>query len=308
MSFIYAMNDLIFSILSDTKIDLDDDLEKFWESENDRRLVKQIGLMKSIIVSPNLVICYAGNKISKAAELLRKVKCMPLDMEEIVDLAFNIHINSGEDEIEFLIAYCDQIRELVSIKNHQVIRKCKSAWLGSLDAYIEFTRLLAQINPKEEKAYGRTVEGAYFEEVIEKELMKAYEIERCFSKVVGSGVVSSVGGMTVKIRAMEGEDIFQYMAGMEVISSDWPQLVRPGEYINFFEGAGKGSYSCNIYQSGQNFCCYIYEGNYGVVYTDEVSYCEALEGMKFPKLYKIDKSLFDDIAKQNGAYPCIDFA
>lgn len=308
MSFIYAMNDVIFSILSDTKIDLKDDLEKFWKAESDRRLVKQIGLIKSIIVSPNLVICYAGNNISKAAELLRKVKHIPLDMEEIVDMAFKIHIDSGVDEIEFLIAYCDQIRELVSIKNHQVIRKCKSAWLGSLDAYTEFTRLLAQINPKEVKAYGRTVEGAYFEEVIEKELMKAYEIERCFSKVVESGVVSSVGGMTVRIRAMEGEDIFQYMAGMEVISSDWPQLVRPGEYINFFEGAGKGSYSCNIYQSGQNFCCYIYEGNYGVVYTDEVSYSEALEGMKFPKLYKIDKSLFDDIAKQNGAYPCIDFA
>lgn len=145
MSFIYAMNDVIFSILSDTKIDLKDDREKFWKAESDRRLVKQIGLIKSIIVSPNLVICYAGNNISKAAELLRKVKCMPLDMEEIVDRAFKIHINSGVDDIEFLIAYYDQTRELVSIKNHQVIRKCKSAWLGSFHAYEEFTRLVSQI-------------------------------------------------------------------------------------------------------------------------------------------------------------------
>lgn len=138
--------------------------------------------------------------------------------------------------------------------------------------------------------------------------MKAYEIEKCFSDVVKSGIDPSVGGMAVRIRAMEGENTFQYMEGIEAISSSWQQEVRPGECIKFFEGAGKGSYSCNIYQSGQNFCCYIYESNCGVVYTDEVCYNEIFKGMKFPKLYKTDKQLFDDIAKQNGAYSCIDFA
>ena len=51
---------------------IDDDFSKRWNTERERRLVKQIGLIKSIIISPNIVVCFAGNNIDKAAELLRK--------------------------------------------------------------------------------------------------------------------------------------------------------------------------------------------------------------------------------------------
>ena len=147
MSFVYAMNDVIFSIMSDTKIGIKDNLPKLWNSESEKRLVTQIGLMKSIIVSPNIVIGYAGNNINKAAELLRNVTTSSGNLEEILSVASKIHTSSDEDAIEFIIAYCDEhTRELISVKNQQVIRNCKVAWLGSWEAYNAFKRLESLIS------------------------------------------------------------------------------------------------------------------------------------------------------------------
>ena len=55
--------------------------------------------MKSVIVSPNMVICYAGNNIDNAAELLRKVKNSSCNLDEIISAAFEIHSTSGKDAI-----------------------------------------------------------------------------------------------------------------------------------------------------------------------------------------------------------------
>ena len=51
----------------------------------------------------------------------------------------------------------------------------------------------------------------------------------------------------------------------------------------------------------------MYENECGIVFTDDVVYDLGLEGMKFPKLFKIDKKSFDEIAKQNGAHSSIGF-
>lgn len=295
MSFVYAINDGFFSILSDTKIEMNDSLSKLWNTESERRLVQQIGLLKSVIVSNNLVICYAGNNIDKAAELLRIAKDGSDNLDELINTALKIHKKAKKDAIEFIIAYCDENnRELISIKNNEVTRNCPLAWLGSYDAFHEF-RGLESPNALTE----------CFEDESDQKLQIVLKIEDIFTKVVNSGIDSSVGGMIVKIRYMNGENTFQYMEQFQSISSNWSQVVPFGESIKFCEGAEKGSYSINVYQSSHNYCCYVYEGNFGIVYTDEVIYTDSLEGMKFPKIYKMDKRQFDAIAEQNGAYSCI---
>lgn len=310
MSFVYAMNDVLFSIMSDTRIGINDKLSKRWNSESEKRLVEQMGLMKSIIVSPNIVICYAGNNIDKAAELLRKVKLSSKNLEEIISIAFEIHVASEEDAIEFIIAYCGETtRELISVKNRQIIRNCKVAWLGSLDAYNEFKKkesLISDIELNDVKSISCSVNGELIEESLCEELVRAYRVEDCFSEVVNSGIDTTVGGMAVRIRAMDGENTFQYMAGMKAIASSWPQIVESGKNINICQGVDKGSYCCSVYQSRRNFCCYVYEGNCGIVYTDEVTYSNDLEGMKFPRIFKLDKQSFDEIAEKNGAYSCVE--
>ena len=204
MSFVYAVNDVLFSILSDTKIVLDDNLVGQWHTEDERHLVKQFGLMKSVIVSPNMVICYAGNNIDNAAGLLRKVKNSSCYLDEIISAAFEIHATSGKDAIEFIIAYCDsERRELVSIKDQQLYRNCKAAWLGSIDVYKELRKLESEISTddvKGKKSITYTEDGQLIEESIDENVMRAYKTEECFSKVVYSGCDPSVGGMPVRIR------------------------------------------------------------------------------------------------------------
>ena len=311
MSFVYAVNDVLFSILSDTKIVLDENLVCQWNTEDERQLVEQFGLMKSVIVSPNMVICYAGNNIDYAAELLRKVKNSSCNLDEIISAAFEIHAASGKDAIEFIIAYGDSARrELISIKDQQIYRNCKEAWLGSFEAYKEFRRLESEISTddvKGKKSITYTDDGKFVEEDIDENIIRAYRREECFSRVVYSGCDPSVSGMSVRIRWMEYEDTFQYMEGIIAVTSNWPQILKLGDSIEFLQGADKGSFCCGVYQSSRNYCCYVYEDNCGIVFTDEVVYNLGLEGMKFPKLFRTDKKSFDEIAKQNGAYSSIGF-
>lgn len=310
MSFVYAINSVDFSIMSDTKINLNENLKNLWSTEAERQLIRQVGLIKSVIVSPNIVVCYAGNNIDKAAELLREIKTIGNSLDQVIEVAFNIHNTAQINDIEFIIGYCDKNkRELISIKNKQLVRNCKVAWIGSWDAYNEFKRMeneIADEKIKEKQVVVFDENGKMYEESIDEELAIIWELEDIFRKIVESGVDSSVGGMAIRIKIPEGENVFQYMAGTSFISSGWPQKLECGEAMMFYQGAEKGSFCCNIYQSKSNFCCYIYEDNLGIVYTDEEIYVQGLEGMKFPKLYKMDKEKFDFVAEDNGAYSCAD--
>ena len=310
MSFVYAINSVDFSIMSDTRISLNDELTNLWNTDDERRLIRQVGLIKSVIVSPNMVVCYAGNNIDKAAELLRKIKSVGNNLEQIIDIAYEIHYTAKVDDIEFIIGYCDgNTRELISIKNKQIVRDCKRAWIGSWVAYNELKRLENEISDQELKGRKLIVnngDGKIHEEFLDEELARIWKLEDIFRVIVESGVDPTVGGMVVRIKIPIGENTFQYMSGMRIISSGWPQKIESGELIEFYQGAEQGSYCCNIYQSKFNFCCYIYEDNLGIVYADEEKYAKGLEGMKFPKLYKTNKEEFDLIAESNGAYSCVD--
>ena len=79
-------------------------------------LIKQIGLMKSIIVSFNIVICYIGNNINNAAELLRNTTNSLDNMEDFISFAFKIHTytSSEEDAIEFIIVKIKYIRQCIA--------------------------------------------------------------------------------------------------------------------------------------------------------------------------------------------------
>ena len=155
------------------------------------------------------------------------------------------------DDIEFIIGYCDKNkRELISIKNKQLVRNCKVAWIGSWDAYNEFKRMeneIADEKIKEKQVVVFDENGKMYEESIDEELAIIWELEDIFRKIVESGVDSSVGGMAIRIKIPEGENVFQYMAGTSFISSGWPQKLECGEAMMFYQGAEKGSFCCNIY-------------------------------------------------------------
>ena len=85
---------------------------------------------------------------------------------------------------EFIIAYGDSVRrELVSIKDHQIYRNCKEAWLGSFEAYKEFRRLGSEISTddvKGKKSITYTDDGKFVEEDIDENIIRSYKKEGVF--------------------------------------------------------------------------------------------------------------------------------
>ena len=81
MSFVYAINRKNFMIMSDMKITFNEGLMRQWRSEDKIKSIEQFGMIKSIIINPHLVICFAGNNIDKAAELIRKIKNKEQELE-----------------------------------------------------------------------------------------------------------------------------------------------------------------------------------------------------------------------------------
>lgn len=61
-------------MLSDTEIGINENLSGLWNDEASKKLVVQLGMIKSVIISPCIVISYAGDNIYKAAHLLHDIK------------------------------------------------------------------------------------------------------------------------------------------------------------------------------------------------------------------------------------------
>lgn len=309
MSFIYAINDKVFNIMSDTKVSINDNLMRLWKDMDSKRIVEQIGMIKTIIVSDSIVIAYAGNTFEGFALLLRRYKGKNIDLEELIQELYNVHIESSED-IEFLVGYYKgkDEKELISIKNGTTIRGCKRAWLGSFDAYKEFARLEKNIPEETYKNIFVTSfdsQGKAYKEPLGEKIAYVHQMNRVFNIVVESGIDSTVGGTVVRVSAMEEDSRWEYMGGIIAVSGYVPQKVEAGENVSFFRGSQDGSYCCNIYQSSRNYCMYIYEDDLGIIFTDEMCYIDGYEGIQFPKLYKISENDFNTIALERGACQCV---
>lgn len=312
MSFIYAISDEVnFVIMSDTKVTINDNLLQLWKDKESKKIVEQFGMVKCVILTPNIAVAFAGNNVEKAALLLRRAKEFDLGLEELVKVAYEIHRNSNDDEIEFIIGYYEDQnkKELISIKNREITRRCNRAWLGSYDAYNEFKRQekgIEEINYKNLYAAVLGEDKKVYQEKIDERLAYCWEQEKIFEKVVDSGVDSAVGGGVVKIKIPQDDSHFEYFGSFYSRAGSEPQKVEPGESIQFFQGVGIGSFTCKIYQSSSDFCLYIYEDSLGVIYSDSISYIDGCEGLKFPILYKeIEEDKFDKFVGNLGAYSCV---
>lgn len=306
MSFVYAINEEEFVIMSDSKITINDRLQKLWNDYESRRIVEQFGMIKNIIVSPNIAIAYAGNNIDGVALLLKKILNKSYSLEDIIEIAYEIHTSSDFDNVEFIIGYykSDNEKELISIKDGAIIRKCNRVWLGSYDAYKEFKRLEEMIPEKQYKnqfTVCKISNGGIHYEPIDEKLAYEYELERVFKEIVQSNIDDSVGGMTVCMKVPNGGCGFEYMAEVGAYAGFEKQQVQSRENIKFYQGVGKGSYCYNVYQSNRDFVMYIEEDRLGIIYSNEVCYLKGLEGMKYPVLYKnIDEEEFYEIAVKYG--------
>ena len=129
MSFVYAQKiGQSIAIFADTKITFDTGAPHFFGPETEKR-VRQFGMIKNIIVSKNFCICFAGNNILYANELLQQINSVSL--EQILQLALNINRKDIANGAEFIVCYADKTTQLIYQIKDGVCEELPLAWVGS---------------------------------------------------------------------------------------------------------------------------------------------------------------------------------
>ena len=139
MSFVYAEKcGDTFDVHCDTKINLENATASF--SAEQAGLIEKYGIVKTTIICPEISISFAGNDIFRASSLFyRLFEKRKFTTNEVVNMAYETHIEGDINGIEFIVASCeDNILSLHCIKGHKVDRDCQFAWIGSPVAFREF--------------------------------------------------------------------------------------------------------------------------------------------------------------------------
>lgn len=259
MSFVYAEKTNInidgevipiTAIYGDTKITLDERAanKSNW-GENTLKLIQQHGLLKTMIIEPRCCICFAGNEIMYAHKLLEFVFGKKrFTEEELWDKAFEIHQSAPQDAIEFILCTVDDQEEshIVCIKNGEIYRDCKRAWIGSPSVY---QTLINRCDP-----------GASLKE-------QGISINR-FQEAIANSGDNSVGGFCSSIRYDRWMKSFVYAYRLE-LHVERDQIVHPGDAIILYHPAEAGGFAFEIPESNQEFRLNFFQSNCSLIYTNK---------------------------------------
>lgn len=238
MSFVYAVKFPIecdghthkcTHIYSDTKISLYGAIKSNW-GDMTRRSVERYGLIKSIIISPNCCISFAGNNIALAHQLLETLYEMKeFSEEELLYHAFKIHAEHPSDDVEFIICLAseDGEIEIIRIKEHKIERNCPSAWIGSYDAF----RTL------QEYRFANPASSNYYFCAF------MHALHHCGDE--------TVGGFPIHVRFDESEKGFEYAEGLVSVAERTQELLS-GMQIKLGGTAAEGAYTAHYIASNED--------------------------------------------------------
>ena len=145
MSFVYAFHDGEgITVISDTKIGIDQNA-KGWESQQMKSNIETLGIIKCMILNPHLLLAFAGNNIMYANNLVGRLKEKAYTINEMIQWAYDILLQAEENGIEFIICYFDKKEQIiVSIKDKKEPEILPFAWIGSVDTFKEYRRLMME--------------------------------------------------------------------------------------------------------------------------------------------------------------------
>ncbi len=222
MTFVYAeiIDDLLW-VHSDTKIKLDDHYPNTYSPEQSQ-LIRKYGIVKTTLICPELSISFAGNNIFLASELFRKLcEKRRFETSDVIKMAMDIHMSSKPDDIEFIIASCEDGKlSLHCIKNRELDSGCLIAWIGSPSAHNEFQKIRNERN--EGRASDRT--------------------HSAFLNVVNGCSDDTVGGFAISVGYDKSQNCMKY-SEVATFQSSKPQTVQPGEIVQFHLSASDGGFT-----------------------------------------------------------------
>ena len=247
MSFVYAENlNGSLEVYCDTKIGLNGPVGANF-SEEQLKLIQRYGIVKTTIICPEISISFAGNNIFLATKLFRMLyERKVFTTKEIVDLAYYIHLNSNINDIEFLVASCENdTLSIYCIKEKKVQSECQMAWIGSSVAHREFQE--RRLRNNNGIASERT--GLAFQEVI----------EGCSDQTVGGLCIQA--GYDLPSKSMGYRECISFQSSKSAI-------VQPGESIPFFLSASDGGFSYEqIPVSLEDLIVHIFQMEQAILYS-----------------------------------------
>lgn len=264
MSFVYAQRIAhSIAIFADTKITIfDTDARRFFGSETEKR-VRQFGMIKNIIVSKNFCVCFAGNNIIYANELLQQINSISL--EQLLQLALSINCKVPDNGAEFIICYADKTTQLIYQIKDGMCEEVPLAWIGSNQAF----------------NYFQGVRHGAYEQNIKSNIPYSCEIQfgtaplsaedgtyqtlfDNFYKTIFDCGDDSVGGFVVPVLFDPQTNQFWYKGYCRSFSK--MKVTNKGLSTPMYQGPSTGAYSILFYQSPQNVGIYIPENHWGIIY------------------------------------------
>lgn len=269
-------------ILSDTK------LTYRYEEKNSPK----DGTIKTIILSSNKAVCYAGDV--HFAELALKEIAEDLDVSRIESILMKYH-HESEQATDFILAFSEENIVLVEIKNG-ISQITDNSWIGSIGGFNQYqSSFLSNANNQPQEVGGTTIKIAQMPETEDEDFRKIYsKMFESMINVIEGHEVSEVGGFIIPL--IFENDAFKYNIYLQLFRKpiDIDMEVPDGRpaAINF-SSVEDGAYIVNFSGGKTNqLAIHFPHGNIGVHYTREES--RLLNPTIYPKMDEIDFSEFLD--------------
>ena len=243
MSFIYATkytsderHRKCVRIFSDTQVKPKDATTFNW-GKRPLEWVQRYGLVKSMILTPKCCFSFAGNNIRFANVFLERLYAKRFcSDDELISLAFSVHQEAGQENIEFLFCIADESDHIsiTCVKDGRIDYDCHSAWLGSYDTFRELQKLHLE--------QGQEISWQIIRQAI----------SNCQKKPDKEDGRFGVGGFIVEVIYDFHLHQFLYTERMET----WferKQLVKLGDTIKLFATAEEGGYTAHYRESSRDF-------------------------------------------------------
>ncbi len=261
MSFIYAhkYNNTI-TILSDTKPTISpNDISKLEKRFTDTEAYNflKYGIIKTVIYRPNITISSAG-EIEHFNELLKFLYTNNVDdVKSITSEAFNLCFKYGGDT-DFIVTTEENIYEVTE----KGIKNVLSSWIGDVDAYIEFNRFKENNTPNEIYYIGDVSENI-------RELDKEKSlVDEAFKSLINNPKINTVGGFVVRCICEDGKYKF---LGSYTSTFVKPQILNPGEALNFESTKEDGGFTFIVAESSKYYYGYFKQIDKFIVYKNGYS-------------------------------------
>lgn len=260
MSFIYAEKTHIkgddevlnlTNIYSDTKTELIGAYKSNWSNEA-YKLISKYGFTKCINIGPKLSLSFAGNDTGYAHDLLNWIyNESEFDIETAINKAYEIHMSTDKDNIEFILCYADDNNEthIYCIKEKQIHRDVSSAWIGSYAAFHKLQELRMEDD------------------------FLAQNTLSLFTRAVEECKDNTVGGFIICDRFDNIKNQFVFQERLEAYAYR-AQSVHYGEEIVFSRPAETGDCTLHFYEDPYDVIIEFYQNNTILLYTSRYRYSD----------------------------------